>query len=257
MGHPDSASRSKTVTRCSAGSAELLDGLLLTDAVGRSGEPTVPVGVAGHHGDEVQALPGTQLLAEEPRRCARPEVLVFHVHQLSRAFERLQVGAGDAALAVAGERVRRSFGRVCAQHLYRLAPRRPGVGRHRRQRLRAPWLARAAPEKRSPRVAVVERRRVLPALAERPREVADGGTVDFELNVMPWGSRPVARIEIDGLLVAPVALVVAAAVAQVDPTDERHVPVGRVAVADHEQLLVVAAVSAHTLVEQNLAAGLD
>ena len=114
---------------------------------------------------------------------------------------------------------------------------------------------RPAPEKRSPWVAVVERRRVLPALAERPREVADCGTVDLELNVMPWGSRPVARIEIDGLLVAPVALVVAAAVAQIDPTDERHVPVGRVAVADHEQLLVVAAVSAHTLVEQNLAAG--
>ena len=41
--------------------------------------------------------------------------------------------------------------------------------------------------------------------------------MDFELNVMPWGSWPEARIEIDGLLVAGVALIVAAAVAQVDP----------------------------------------
>ena len=62
--------------------------------------------------------------------------------------------------------------------------------------------------------------------SERPREVADGGTVDLELNIMPWGSRPVVRIEIDGLLVAHVTLIVTAAVAQVDPTDERHVPVG-------------------------------
>ena len=44
--------------------------MLLTDPVGGSGEPTVPVGEAGHHGDEAQARPGTQLLAEEPRRCA-------------------------------------------------------------------------------------------------------------------------------------------------------------------------------------------
>jgi hypothetical protein len=43
-------------------------------------------------------------------------------------------------------------------------------------------------------------------------------------------------------------------VAQIDPTDERHVAPGPVRMTNDEQLLVVAAVTAHTLVEEDFAA---
>ena len=103
---------------------------------------------------------------------------------------------------------------------------------------------------------MVERGRVLPALAERPRKIADGGTVHLELDVVPRRSRAVPRIELDRLLVAAVLGVVAATVAQVDPADEGDVVVGPIRMADHEQLLVMAAVPPDPLVEQHLAAGL-
>src|SRR5438309_233324 len=51
-------------------------------------------------------------------------------------------------------------------------------------------------------------------------------------------------------------LVVAPAVAQVDPADERHVLFGVVAVLDDEQLLVVRAEAADPLVEQRFRTGL-
>ena len=50
-------------------------------------------------------------------------------------------------------------------------------------------------------------------------------------------------------------LVVAPAVAQVDPADEGNIVIRRIRVAGDEQFLVVAAVAPHPLVEQDLTAG--
>ena len=72
---------------------------------------------------------------------------------------------------------------------------------------------------------------------------------------MPRRSWPVAGVKLDGLRITPMAFVVTAAVAQIDAANERHVIVGRVGTPDHEQLLVVAAVAAHSFVEQDLTAG--
>ena len=102
---------------------------------------------------------------------------------------------------------------------------------------------------------MVERGRILPALAERPGEIADRRPVHLELDVVPRRSWSVPRIELDRLLVATVPGVVAAAVAQVDPADEGDVVIGPIRMADHEQLLVMAAVPTDALVEQHLATG--
>ena len=60
-------------------------------------------------------------------------------------------------------------------------------------------------------------------------------------------------VEVGGLRVAAVVGVVAAAVAQVDPADERDVVAGVVAAADDDELLVVAPAAPDPLVEQDLA----
>jgi hypothetical protein len=76
------------------------------------------------------------------------------------------------------------------------------------------------------------------------------------LQVVPGRAVAVALVHGHRLGVAEVALVVAAAVAQVDPADEGDVVVLAVGVADQDQLLVLAARSPDPLVEQDLAAGL-
>src|SRR5690242_18189264 len=58
-------------------------------------------------------------------------------------------------------------------------------------------------EHRAQRVAGVERVRIAPALGERPGEVVDGGTLNLELEVVPWRSLAVVVVvELDVLRVA-------------------------------------------------------
>ena len=101
-----------------------------------------------------------------------------------------------------------------------------------------------------------ERGAVLPSLAERRLDVVHGRALDGHLDVVPGGGRSVGLRELHHLLVAVVVVVVAPSVTEVDPADVRDVPVGVVAVADDDELLVVRAAVAHSHVPQALAAGL-
>ena len=100
---------------------------------------------------------------------------------------------------------------------------------------------------------MVEGGGILPALAERPGEVADRRPAYLELDVVPRWPWSVAGIEIDRLLVTTVCGVVATAVAQVEPADESDVVVRSIRMPDDEQLLVVATVATHSLIQQHLA----
>ena len=104
---------------------------------------------------------------------------------------------------------------------------------------------------------IFERRRVLPALTERVIEVAHRRASDADLDVMPRRVLAVPVVHLLGLHVSEMALVVAAAVAQVDPADEGDVATPCVYVADQHQLLVVGACRADPLVEDHGSAGVD
>jgi hypothetical protein len=80
--------------------------------------------------------------------------------------------------------------------------------------------------------------------------------VQLELEVVPGRPWPVAGAQLDRLRVTLVALVVAPAVAQVDPAHEGQVALGVAGVADDDELLVVAAGRPDPLVQEDLAAGL-
>ena len=99
----------------------------------------------------------------------------------------------------------------------------------------------------------VERVRVVPALDERAQQVADDGAAQLEGRVVPGGAVAVAVVHRLLLRVAAVLGVVAPAVAEVDATDERDVPLAVALVPDDEQLLVVRPEPVDALVEQHLA----
>ena len=67
-----------------------------------------------------------------------------------------------------------------------------------------------------------------------------------------WAFAVVVVVEFDGLGVAEMAVVVPAAVTEVDAADERDV-VGGVGSTHHEQLLVVAPAAAHPVIEEHFA----
>ena len=71
------------------------------------------------------------------------------------------------------------------------------------------------------------------------------------LHVVPGGRRPVGRVHLLRLRIAEVALVVAAAVTQVDAADERDVLLGPAGVAQDHHLLVVRAGAPHALVQHH------
>ena len=80
------------------------------------------------------------------------------------------------------------------------------------------------------------------------------GPGDRRHHVVPGRGVAVLRRHLERLRVAEVLGVVAAGVAQVDAADVGDVALGVVAVADHDQLLVVRAARAHPHVEQRLGA---
>ena len=198
---------------------------------------------------------GAERVGERLRGPLRPEVLVLEVDEAPRPRQGLEVRAGDAALALGRERVGRVLGRVGAQHLHRMGATGRGFGAAGRQRIGMPGLAGDRAHGAAPRVVVVERVGVLPALPEGVGDGGDRGAVELGLHVVP--GRPVAVdvVEVDRLRVAEVAGVVVAAVAEVDAADERDVVVGAVAPPGDDELLVVAPTASDALVEQDLAPG--
>ena len=103
------------------------------------------------------------------------------------------------------------------------------------------------------RVVGVERARIVPALAEHAVEQPDDRAAQLELEVVPgWALAVLLRHRHD-LRVAVVGGVVAAGVAQVDASGERHVPPGR---PHDDRLLVVRSGAPHPLVQQHLPARL-
>jgi hypothetical protein len=103
---------------------------------------------------------------------------------------------------------------------------------------------------------VVERRGILPPFPEGRVQVSDRRSPDLELNVVPGGPRSVPPIKNDALRIPFVALVIAAAVAQIDPTDEGNVVDGSGAATDEGELLVVGSEPADPFIGQHLPARL-
>lgn len=86
-------------------------------------------------------------------------------------------------------------------------------------------------------------------------DVADGGATDRGLNVMPGWTWSVHLREVHRLRVSAVVVVIVAAQAEIDPTDEGHVVCGLVRVPDDDELLVVRPGASGARVEQHLPAG--
>ena len=186
-----------------------------------------------------------------------PEVLVLDVDHPLRAGHRLGVATGDAPLPAAGEGVVATVAQVGigAQQLDdvvpRLGRRRPLLGQWVGTGVQATQPVGQAPPRR-PR----ERGRVVPAFAEDRLHVVDGRAPDRHLYVVPRRVVAVLLGERLRLRVATVVGVVAPVVGQVHPADEGDVAGRVVAVADHDELLVVGAAGAYAHVEQHLGAAL-
>jgi hypothetical protein len=100
-----------------------------------------------------------------------------------------------------------------------------------------------------------ERAVVVPPFAEVEVEITHRGTLDRDLDVVPWRSPSIHGSHLLRLDITTVDGVVPPAVAQVDATDKRNVPLGRRRVARNDELLMVGAAQADTLVQEDLAAG--
>jgi hypothetical protein len=105
-----------------------------------------------------------------------------------------------------------------------------------------------------PRVLVIERSGILPAFPEGLRDVSYGRPADLELDVVPGGAGTVALVQGDRLGITVMMLVVAPAVAQIDPPDEGDILVRVSEVLEQDELLMVAPSSADALVHQDLPA---
>ena len=99
---------------------------------------------------------------------------------------------------------------------------------------------------------MVDRRRIVPAFAERVRDVTDRRPPQLQLEVVPGRSFAVAHVEFDGLHVSLVTGIVMTTVGQVDTADERHVVIGSLGAAYKDELLMMAPATPHALVEQDL-----
>ena len=131
-----------------------------------------------------------------------------------------------------------------------------GAGRDGRGRPRLRRVVREPVHEGAERVPGVQRRRVVPALGEAPRQVVDRRAVELELEVVPGGLHAVVRVvELDDLGISEMIAIVSTAVTEVDAPDERDVA-RRVVVLDDDELLVMAPAPPDPMVEEHLSAGL-
>jgi hypothetical protein len=96
---------------------------------------------------------------------------------------------------------------------------------------------------------------VVPPFSEDGEQVPHHGAMQFEGGIVPRGSFAVPGIHGQRLRVSRVVDVVPAAVAEVEPANERDVPRRVVTMADDEEFLVMGAEQAYSLIQQHLSAG--
>ena len=100
-----------------------------------------------------------------------------------------------------------------------------------------------------------ERAMVIPTFTKTEFQIPYCRPMDRQLRVMPRGSRPIYRSHFLMLPVAVMVGIVAPAVAQVDASNKGDVAFSLFRMADDDELLVMGAAKAHTLVEQHLTPG--
>ena len=185
----------------------------------------------------------------------RPQILVFEVDQASSAPDRFDIGTGNAAFPFGRERIGLATCRIGSQYLHCV---RTGGGwgdAFGSERGAFGRLARESVQEPAEGIARVERRGILPALAERERDVIDGWATQRDLHVVPSGTFPVdIRVERCWLWVAEVPMVVVAAVHEIHSADEGRVIAGSRLVADHDDLLMMAPATTDAIVEKHFPA---
>jgi hypothetical protein len=92
---------------------------------------------------------------------------------------------------------------------------------------------------------------VVPPLAKRQFEVADRGTANFELRIVPGGSRSVSRVHLDSLVIPKVSVVISTTMTQIDSSHERDVTIEEGRVPDEYQLLMVRSASSNSFIQED------
>jgi hypothetical protein len=96
---------------------------------------------------------------------------------------------------------------------------------------------------------------VVPPFSEHCQHICHHGAAQFEGGIVPRGSFPVPGIHAHRLRVSRVVGVVPTAVGKVDPANERDIQRRIVTTANDEELLMMGAEHAYTLIQQHLSAG--
>jgi hypothetical protein len=98
---------------------------------------------------------------------------------------------------------------------------------------------------------MIERSWVVPPLAKRQVEVADRGTANFKLRIVPGGSRSVSRVHLDSLIIPKVSVVISTTMTQIDSSHERDVTIEEGWVPEEYQLLMVRSASSHPFIQED------
>jgi hypothetical protein len=97
---------------------------------------------------------------------------------------------------------------------------------------------------------MIERSGVVPPLAKRHIEVADRGAANFELRIVPGGSRSVSHVHLDSLIIPKVSVVISTTMTQIDSSHERDVTIEEGRVPEEYQLLMMRAASSHSFIQE-------
>jgi len=186
-------------------SAQDVGGVLPSDPARRIRRASAAIGVSRHDGNHVELAVTPKRGRERVGGVGRPEILVFDIHESPGAPKCLEVGARDAAFAVGRERIRRALRGIRAEYLDGVRSVWRRVLECGSQRFGMARLAGEVPDCDTPRVPMIERGRVLPALTKGVLEIADGRTAYAELDVVPRRIGAVALVELDCLAIAGVA----------------------------------------------------
>jgi hypothetical protein len=219
--------------------------------IGESGNRGI--GESGEHRYQVQLGTALQRCREHGRDLRRPQVLVLDVDQVPGLADGLGVSARHASLSLRCERVATCAARIGAQQLHRMMPGWFGVGMLRWQR-RPRGVVVPDTVREPTHRAAAESVGVFPAFTEHRFNVAHGRSADGELDVVPRRSWPEDSGHRLWLRIAPVRCAVAAAVAQVDASEEGDIEVGPLVGAQDDELLVVRPSDAHPHVKEAFAA---